>query len=133
MFSILRSLRGSGKAVAVVSIILAALALVMTAFYITDRFNTAMAFINHPYSKCLFAVSALTGAGLSVLMFIRREAVPLFLLLIMASALMFLLVIYDLVFPSRILFSYSHIKAAVPVYAVIALSSSITSQIILIR
>ena len=59
------------------------LGLMLLAFYITDLYNTAMAFINHPMTKTLASILSVLVIGVSAWLILQRRG----LLQIIAGAL----------------------------------------------
>ncbi len=48
-------------------------AMMLLTFWVTDRFNTAMAFINHPMTKGLLLVFALSITAIAILLLTHRK------------------------------------------------------------
>ncbi len=107
--------------------------LMLLTFYVTDRYNTAMAFINHDMTKGLTvflavgtAVSALglllhKWAGKRRLLLRLCFALPA-LLTALASAV---LVAIDRAVPRYILFTYDSVKGVLALLAVTSIAASI--------
>ncbi len=90
--------------------------LMLLAFLITDRFNSAMAFVNHPLTKALVALLAAVALGCAVGHWIlplsvldkagRSAALPAALFALVGCTL----VVADAVMPRWILFTYDSVK-----------------------
>ena len=93
---------------------------------ITDRFNTAMAFINHPMTKGLIAVFCLLSLLNCTVLLVRRMngpfsgiAVPL--VCIILSVAMLLGLFYDFLYPREILFARNFGKNLIIIHTLVTL------------
>lgn len=107
------------------------ISLMILTFFVTDRFNTAMAFINHSMTKRLLVVYLLCYA-LCLIDLIRREKVRRSLPQICLSILSILLVggiaillALDFAFPARLLLTFDLPKVTVALLAVSGIFSAI--------
>ncbi len=95
------------------------IALMLLTFFVTDRFNTAMAFINHSMTKCLLTGYLLLLCACLLLLLLRRRVrqsmLRLFLCLVLAllTGSMSVLLIVDFVRPSLLLFTYDPVKCLI--------------------
>ena len=91
-------------------------AAMLLTFWVTDRFNTAMAFINHPMTKGLMGLFVLCAVAVSLFLLLDRRSalraarlgVGIFNLIL--SAYLFVLLVWDLVAPERVLFGSDLVK-----------------------
>lgn len=107
------------------------LSLMLLTFYITDRFNTAMAFINHPMTKSLIVVLATFNLLSAVrLAFLKEKRTRPFRLIAcsawsLISLAAAILVYIDKVEPARILFTTEGVKTLLLVLAVVSILSAL--------
>lgn len=102
--------------------------LTLLTFYVVDRFNTAMAFIDHPMSKKLllvFSVVLIVVSSVEIADIIfRRRMLPLSVLpalAVVAAVSAVCLVIVDSLEPERILFTKNAVKTVFAADAVTGL------------
>ncbi|MBQ8382670.1 MAG: hypothetical protein IJX47_05630 [Clostridia bacterium] len=104
--------------------------LMLLTFYVTDRYNDKMAFINHDMTKGLMALLTLTSLVCAAyLLLIRGWGLPLRLcfgipvgIAALASAV---LLTVDGVMPQYILFTYDSVKAVPALLAVTSVAASL--------
>jgi len=114
------------------SVILAALSLVFLTLFITDRFNTSMAFVNHNYTKALalaavavFALTALSALASGL----GSPAIRLFMLITaFLEVALLVLILVDRYVPSAILFTKDPVKFTFAAVAVFGLVTALMLQ-----
>lgn len=100
------------------------ISLMLLTFFVTDRFNTAMAFINHPMTKQLLLTQVILCLLCLVMLLFRsqvRRSVPLVLLCAVCAVLALTLgavLLIDLVIPRLILFTVDLTKVVIALTAV---------------
>ncbi len=129
--------RGPVFALLVSSTLLCALSLVFLTCFITDRFNTAMAFINNPYTKILLLWSIPIFAVVLVLTIGQKLAVnPVPILMsqyAIAQIALAVLVIVDRFVPSAILFTREPVKILFAAASLLGIAVSVTIQVMLAK
>ena len=107
------------------------LSLMLLTFYVTDRFNTAMVFINHPMTKELITgliiLDLIVAIRLAFLRSARTYALrTVFSLLTVLTAIgTIALQAYDNIYPASLLFTMDSVKAALCGLAVISAASAV--------
>lgn len=107
------------------------LSLMLLTFSVTDHFNTAMAFINHPMTKTLIAVLAvfnlLTAVRFAFLSEAHTRAVRMIasLTMVVLSFTGATLLCMDEFYPDRALFTTEGVKTVLAVLAVLSVVFSI--------
>lgn len=93
---------------------------------ITDRFNSAMAFINHPMTKGLILLYCVISLAVCVILLIRRlgrTVVGLIpsLICVLINVILLLALLYDRLFPREILFARDFGKNLIILNTVVSL------------
>ncbi|MBQ8288212.1 MAG: hypothetical protein IJX76_05505 [Clostridia bacterium] len=104
--------------------------LMLLTFYVTDRYNDKMAFINHDMTKGLVTVLAASTLVCAVyLLLLRGRALLLRLCLSIPASLAAIasavLLAVDRIVPRYILFTYDDVKAVLAVLAVTSIAASL--------
>ncbi len=115
------------------SVILAALSLVFLTLFITDRFNTSMAFVNHNYTKALALAALLVFALTALTALAARLAGPVIRVFMQLTAFLevalLVLILVDRYVPSAILFTKDPVKFTFAAVAVFGLVTALMLQI----
>lgn len=95
-----------------------AMSLTLLTLSITDHYNTAMAFINHPMTKRLILIYCLLSLTVCVILMVRRmnygiKKIALPLICTAVTVAMLMVLIYDRVYPREILFARDFGKALI--------------------
>lgn len=111
------------------------LSLMLLTFFVTDRFNTAMAFINHPMTKRLLVIYLLCEAFCLFLLLLRKKVrrsaagLSLSIASILLVGIVAILLALDYALPARLLLTLDIVKVTIALVAV----SGILSSLVLIR
>lgn len=105
------------------------LSLMLLTFYVVDRFNTAMAFINHPMTKALIGALVLFDLLSAVRLFLLKDRIVCagWGLLSLAGAGVLL---FDCLYPDRILFTLDSVKLLL---CILAVASHICAVYLIVR
>ncbi len=107
------------------------LSLMLLTFYIVDRFNTAMAFINHPMTKNLIGVLILFNLFSAVRLFQPKDRTTRLIRRIVALGWGFVslatagFLIFDRLYPARILFTMDSVKLHLCILATVSILCSV--------
>lgn len=105
------------------------IALMLLTFFTADRFNTAMAFINHPMTKRLLTIWLILSAACLGLLLKRAAGKPTRLFFCLFTALteaaLAVLLLIDLIKPAWLLFTHDSVKFLIAAAAVCALCCNV--------